>query len=167
MGPLKMSFSGASSICQWVVLVTLSAHSRYHGEVIRLSTDPIDPAELLAAVRHPHCGAVTLFLGTVRDITGPETTEFLEYEAYPAMAEKALSVVVNEAQERWPGVRLALAHRLGRLGVGEISVGIAAAAPHRAEAFEACRYVIERLKADVPIWKRDVAPDGATAWRHT
>jgi molybdopterin synthase catalytic subunit len=129
-----------------------------------LTHHPINYHALTEAVRRPGCGAVCLFLGTVRDLTGDERTEFLEYEAYPAMAEKKLAEIEAEVHRRWPGGVLAMVHRLGRLEVGEISVAVAASSPHRAEAFAAARYAIDTLKEVVPIWKKDIAPDGTAAW---
>lgn len=129
-----------------------------------LTHHPINYPALTDAVRRPGCGAVCLFLGTVRDLTGDERTEFLEYEAYPAMAEKKLAEIEAEVHRRWPGGKLVLVHRLGRLEVGEISVAVAASSPHRAEAFAMCRYAIDTLKEVVPIWKKDISPDGTAAW---
>lgn len=123
--------------------------------MVRLTRDPIDFNAVTEAVRSPHCGAVALFLGTVRDITGSEITEFLDYEAYPPMAEKKMAEIEAEARARWTLGEVALVHRVGRLGVGEISVAVAVSAPHRAAAFEACRFAIDTLKEVVPIWKKD------------
>lgn len=125
--------------------------------MVRLTQEPIDFAAVTEAVRSPHCGAVALFLGTVRDITGDEITEYLDYEAYPPMAEKKMAAIEAEARSRWTLGEVALVHRTGRLGVGEISVAVAVSAPHRAEAFEACRFAIDTLKQVVPIWKKDVS----------
>ena len=123
--------------------------------MVRLTREAIDFAAVTEAVRSPHCGAVSLFLGTVRDITGDEVTEFLDYEAYPPMAEKKMAEIEAEARSRWTLGEVALVHRVGRLGVGEISVAVAVSAPHRAAAFEACRFAIDTLKQVVPIWKKD------------
>ena len=123
--------------------------------MVRLTREAIDFAAVTEAVRSPHCGAVALFLGTVRDITGDEVTEFLDYEAYPPMAEKKMAEIEAEARSRWTLGEVALVHRVGRLGVGEISVAVAVSAPHRAAAFEACRFAIDTLKQVVPIWKKD------------
>src|SRR6516164_822150 len=100
--------------------------------MIRLTADPIDYHALTEAVRRPGCGAVVLFLGTVRDLTGDEVTVFLDYEAYPPMAEKKLAEIEAEARRRWPVGEIAMVHRLGRLAVGEISVAVAVSTPHRA-----------------------------------
>ncbi|HXD85332.1 MAG TPA: molybdenum cofactor biosynthesis protein MoaE [Urbifossiella sp.] len=123
--------------------------------MVRLTREPIDYAALVEAVRSPHCGAAALFLGTVRDLTGDEITEFLDYEAYPPMAEKKLAEIEAAIRGRWTVGEVALVHRLGRLGVGEISVAVAVTAPHRGDAFEACRYGIDTLKEIVPIWKHE------------
>ena len=134
--------------------------------MVCLTHDPIDFTALTQAVRSPHCGAVALFLGTVRDLTGDEVTEFLEYEAYPPMAEKKLNEIEAEVRSRWKLGEVAMVHRLGRLGVGEISVAVAVSAPHRDAAFEACRFAIDTLKQVVPIWKKDLASVGTGSWIH-
>ena len=107
---------------------------------------------------------MALFLGTVRDLTGDEVTAFLDYEAYPPMAEKKLAEIEAEVRSRWPVGEIAMVHRLGRLGVGEVSVAVAVSTPHRADAFAACRFAIDTLKELVPIWKKDIAPDGTADW---
>ena len=107
--------------------------------MIRLTHDPIDYHALTEAVRSPHCGAVTLFLGTVRDLTGEHVTVFLDYEAYGPMAEKKLAEIEAEVRKRWKVGDVAMVHRLGRLAVGEVSVAVAVSCPHRAQAFDACR----------------------------
>jgi len=141
--------------------------TRARGEgdkVIRLTHEPIDYHALTESVRRPGCGGVALFLGTVRDLTGDEVTLALEYEAYAGMAEKKLAEVEAQTRARWPVGDVALVHRLGRLGVGEVSVAVAVSCPHRAEAFEACRFAIDRIKEVVPIWKKDLRPDGSSEW---
>ena len=134
--------------------------------MIRLTTEPIDYAALTEQVRRPDCGGVVLFLGTVRDLTDGRVTVALDYEAYPAMAEKKLAEIEQETRRRWPVGEIALVHRLGRLAVGEVSVAAAVSCPHRAEAFEACRFAIDRLKELVPIWKKENWADGTTEWVH-
>ena len=129
--------------------------------MVRLTRDPIDYAALTESVRAPHCGGVVLFLGTVRDLTGDERTDFLDYETYPAMAEKKLAEVEVELRTTWPTVGgVAFIHRIGRLDVGEVSVAVAVSAPHRAEAFAAARFGIDAIKERVPIWKKD----SGTTW---
>jgi molybdopterin synthase catalytic subunit len=133
--------------------------------MVYLTREPIDYHALTERVRRPHCGAVSLFLGTVRDITGDETTLALEYEAYDAMALAKLGEIETRVRARWPIGEIAMVHRLGRLEVGEISVAVAASAPHRTQAFEACRFAIDTLKELVPIWKKDIAADGTAQWK--
>jgi molybdopterin synthase catalytic subunit len=131
--------------------------------VIALTRDPLDPRTVEAAVLWPGAGAVTTFVGITRDNNLGRAVAHLEYEAYPEMAEAAMAAIAAGVAARWPGARLAMAHRLGRLEVGAASVIIAVATPHRAEAFAACRYAIDTLKATVPIWKKEVWADGS-AW---
>lgn len=114
---------------------------------------------LVARVSHPGAGGITTFLGIVRDNANDKQVKFLEYEAYPELAEQMLAQIGAEVIERWSDVRIAIAHRTGRLKIGEASVIIAASAPHRAESFAACRYAIERLKVIVPVWKKEFASD--------
>lgn len=134
--------------------------------MVQLTRDLIDYHALTESVRSPHAGAVALFLGTVRDLTGDEVTVYLDYDAYPPMAEKKLAEIEAEVRRRWPVQGVAMVHRLGRLAVGEVSVAVAVSTPHRADAFEACRFAIDTLKELVPIWKKDTAPDGAADWVH-
>lgn len=132
----------------------------------RLTRDPIDHEALTGSVRSPRCGAVVLFLGTVRDLTGDFVTAYLDYEAYEPMAERKLAEIEAAVNDRWPAATVATVHRLGRLHPGEVSVAVAVAAPHRAEAFDACRFAVDALKELVPIWKRENAPDGTGDWVH-
>ena len=126
--------------------------------------EPISPAALLALVAGPDRGATCLFLGTVRD--GPEDggVTGIEYSAYEAMAGAELDRIIAEARRQWPAARVALRHRLGLVPTEEASIGIAAAAPHRADAFAACRYVIEEVKQRLPIWKKELRADGSVLW---
>ncbi|MDQ3309590.1 MAG: molybdenum cofactor biosynthesis protein MoaE [Gemmatimonadota bacterium] len=130
----------------------------------RIISQPIDAATLLAEVATPSDGAVLLFWGVVRNENDGREVNGLEYEAYAEMAEAKLREIVAEAAQRWSVGEIAVVHRIGKLNVGEASVGIAVAAPHRAEAYEASRYVIEELKRRVPIWKREHYLDGPSAW---
>lgn len=114
-------------------------------------------SSLIKQVEHPAAGGITTFTGVVRNNAHDKAVKYLEYEAYPELAEKTMEQISSEALARWPEVRLAMAHRTGHLGIGEASVMIAASAPHRAEAFAACRYVIERIKAIIPVWKKEFA----------
>jgi molybdopterin synthase catalytic subunit len=134
--------------------------------MIRLTRDVIDYHALTAQVRRGDCGAVVLFLGTVRDLTGERVTVALDYEAYPAMAEKKMAEIETETRRLWPVGEILMEHRLGHLEIGDVSVAVAVSCPHRAQAFEACRYVIDRLKELVPIWKKENWADGATEWVH-
>jgi molybdopterin synthase catalytic subunit len=108
-------------------------------------------------------GAVATFTGLVRDHNQGRTVHFLEYEAYEPLAVRALERIISEALEAWPGVRMGMHHRIGRLEIGEASIIIVAASPHRAHAFAACRYGIERVKQIVPIWKREHF-EGGEVW---
>ncbi len=126
-----------------------------------ISDAPLDEAEVCARVEGPDAGGVVSFVGRVRDHARGHEIEHLEYEAYPAMAEKEMEKIADEAASRWPGTRVAIAHRVGRLEIGDAAVVVAAASAHRGEAFEACRFAIDTLKITVPIWKREVATDGA------
>ena len=129
---------------------------------IRVSPDPITAATLAARVAAPGAGAVSLFLGTVRDhSTGKAGVTHLEYEAYPQVAEDQIARIVTEARERWPLIAVAVEHRVGSLAVGEASVGVAVSSAHRADGLEAVRYLIDELKARVPLWKKEHWPGGA------
>ena len=125
---------------------------------------PIDSCALLEEVAQHRNGATVLFVGTVRDINDGSAVSALDYTAYSAMAERELEVIVSEAAERWQTPDIVVEHRIGSLELGDASVAIAAAAPHRGEAFEACRYVIEELKKRLPIWKREHYVDGSAEW---
>jgi molybdopterin synthase catalytic subunit len=134
--------------------------------MVRFTRNAIDYHGLTESVRRGNCGAVVLFLGTVRDLTGARVTVALDYEAYPAMAEKKMAEIEAATRERWPVVEMVLEHRLGRLDVGEVSVAVAVSCPHRGDAFNACRFAIDRLKELVPIWKKENWADGSTEWVH-
>jgi len=134
--------------------------------MIQLTREIIEHHALTDAVRRGDCGAVVTFLGTVRDLTGERMTVALDYEAYAGMAAKKLAEIEHETRARWPVGEMILVHRLGHLAVGDISVAVAVSCPHRAQAFEACRYAIDRLKELVPIWKKENWDDGSTQWVH-
>jgi molybdopterin synthase catalytic subunit len=125
-----------------------------------LSDGPIDVGKVVARVSGPGMGGIVTFIGAVRNRARGRDIRHLEYESYPEMAEREMDRIAREAAERWPGTRVAIAHRAGHLEIGDIAVVVVAAAPHRAEAFEACRYAIDTLKECVPIWKKEVATDG-------
>ena len=109
----------------------------------------------------PHDGAACVFVGVVRNANGGRGVRYLEYEAYEEMALPLMQEIEREARAKWPVSDLRIAHRLGRIEIGEASVVVAAASPHRAEAFAACRYAIDTLKARVPIWKKEFYADGS------
>jgi molybdopterin synthase catalytic subunit len=131
--------------------------------MIALSDAPLDPAALAAAVADPEHGGTAGFLGTTRREAGSREVEGLRYEAYEELALAELGAIAAEARARF-GARVALAHRVGWVPVGEPSVAIAASAPHRAAAFAACRYAIDELKRRAPIWKQTVFADGGATW---
>jgi molybdopterin synthase catalytic subunit len=134
-----------------------------------ITTAPLDVMTLAADVGSNDTGALATFVGLVRNHNHGRRVEYLVYEAYEPLAERILARIVMETRDRWPSVAIAIHHRIGRLEIGEASVAIAAASPHRADAFAACRYAIERVKQIVPIWKHeyfeggDVWIEGATA----
>lgn len=126
-----------------------------------LVTSPIDPGRVFEAVRSPARGAALLFLGEVREVNEGRRVLFLEYEAYEPMARRALESLGASIESRFPGAKVAIVHRLGRLQPGETSVAIAVAAPRRADAYAASREAIEALKREVPIWKKEHFEGGA------
>jgi molybdopterin synthase catalytic subunit len=128
-----------------------------------LSRDPIELAPLLASVESPTRGGIATFLGLVRDHHEGRAVLGLDYSAYGAMAEAECARIVAEAEAHWH-VAVALRHRIGSLAIGETAVAVMASSAHRAEAFAACRYVIEEVKRRVPIWKREHYADGTVAW---
>jgi molybdopterin synthase catalytic subunit len=134
--------------------------------MIEITTAPIDHAAVTERVRSNLAGAVCSFLGTVREMTGDHRTASLDYEAYPAMAEKKMLELEAEARRRWPIIEAALVHRVGHLELGEISVVVAVSCPHRDQSFEACRWLIDTLKQVVPIWKKELWADGTEEWVH-
>jgi molybdopterin synthase catalytic subunit len=132
------------------------------GDRFRISAEPLDAAAVSASVASNACGAVTVFVGLVRSENGGRRVTWLDYEAYEPLAIKAFEQIDHEARERWPAAQLAITHRIGRLSIGEASVVIAAASPHRAEAFAVARYAIERIKQIAPIWKHEHFEGGET-----
>ncbi|PKB62126.1 MAG: hypothetical protein BZY79_00390, partial [SAR202 cluster bacterium Casp-Chloro-G4] len=125
--------------------------------------EPLDLNAIVARVARDSNGAVVTFLGTTRDHTANRKVLFLEYEAYRPMADKQLATVADEIRERWQVEDVAISHRLGRLEIGEASLAVAVASPHRQVAFEACQYSIERIKQIVPIWKKEFF-EGGEVW---
>jgi molybdopterin synthase catalytic subunit len=138
-------------------------------ERFRVTPDPLAASAVAALLADPECGAVTTFVGLVRDHNAGRRVLWLEYEAYAPLAVKAFRQIEDETRGRWPSAGLAIHHRIGRVAIGEASVVIAAASAHRADAFSASRYAIERLKQIAPIWKHEhfeggeVWIEGATA----
>ena len=126
-----------------------------------ISGEALDEAEVVSRVDGPDAGGVVSFVGNVRNQARGHEIEHLEYEAYPEMAEREMEKIADEAGEQWPGTRVAIAHRVGRLEIGDAAVVVVAASAHRDAAFLACRFAIDTLKVRVPIWKREVATDGA------
>ena len=130
------------------------------GGLFRLQDTPLSLQEAIDAVASVSQGGLVTFSGAVRDHSKGKRVTRLDYEAYGPMAQKKLAQIGAEAREKWPGTQVAVLHRLGTLVPGELAVVIAVSAPHRKEAFRACEYVIDRLKEDVPIWKKEFAEDG-------
>jgi molybdopterin synthase catalytic subunit len=131
----------------------------------RLVDGPIDVEALRAETGHDSCGAVTLFIGSARDNHHGHGVTGLAYAAYRRMAAASLEKIVRELETEAPGLRLGIVHRLGEVPVGQASVAIAAASPHRDASFAATRTALERLKRETPIWKRESYADGSSAWR--
>ena len=134
-----------------------------------ITREPLNPDAIVRSLDVTGAGAVAMFIGLVRDNNLGRRVLHLEYEAYEPLALRGLALIIEEASEHWPSARLMIHHRIGRMEIGEASVAIAAASPHRADAFAATRYAIERIKQIVPIWKHeyfeggDVWIEGATA----
>ena len=132
--------------------------------MFKVITEVTTGEEVREAVEGPDAGAVVLFLGTVRNNTDGRPVKYLEYEAYPPMAEKKMAEIAQEISDKWGLDRVAMVHRVGKLEIGEVSVAVAVASPHRQDGFEACKYAMDRLKQIVPIWKREVWADGEAEW---
>jgi len=134
--------------------------------MIQLTEQPIDTEAVLQAVRSSAAGAVVLFLGTVRELTDGRRTDSLDYECFAEMAQQQLDALEADARRRWPLLECAIAHRLGHLALGEISVAVAVSSAHRRAAFEAGGWLIDRIKEVVPIWKKENYADGTQDWVH-
>ncbi len=132
--------------------------------MLRISPDRIDYAAVQAAVADDANGAVTFFGGVVRNHHDGAAVTRIDYEVHAAMAQTILEGIASEVAQKWPESKLACVHRHGMVEVGEASVAIAVSTPHRAEAFDACRFVIERIKQDLPVWKKEFHPDGSHTW---
>jgi molybdopterin synthase catalytic subunit len=131
--------------------------------LVRITREPLDDAAvnaLLHGLDDPGSGGIVTFQGVVRNNARDKRVRYLEYDAYPEMAEQEMARIACEVERRWQTEHVAIVHRIGRLEIGECSVVVIVACPHRGEAFEACRYAIDTLKAKVPIWKKEVAEDG-------
>ena len=128
--------------------------------MFEITRERIDAQALADAVARPDAGGIAVFLGVVRNNNLGREVDHLEYDAYPEMAERQMRVIAEEVQGRWPIAAIAMRHRIGRLEIGEASVGIAVSSAHRKEAIEACHYAIDRRKQIVPIWKKEVWADG-------
>jgi len=135
-------------------------------DVVELRSSPLDVAAAVAAAGDAGGGAIAMFLGNIRPETCADGRKLLglEYEAYCEMAEAQMHRLAAEARRRWPICRLVMLHRVGRVDVGQPSVLIAVSTPHRAQGFEACRFLIDRLKAQATIWKKEVWEDGSSTW---
>ncbi len=131
--------------------------------MFRITAEPLNEREVMQAAANDAAGAIALFAGVVRNENLGRTVEYLEYDAYPPMAERKMAEIADEVRARWPVSGIAMAHRTGRLEIGEASVLIAVSSPHRGDAIEACHYAIDRLKATVPIWKKEVF-EGGEEW---
>lgn len=129
--------------------------------MFRVTQEPLSISEAVSAVTKRTCGAVATFTGVIREFSRGRQISYLEYEAYPEMAIAKMRQIEQEVREKWEIEQMLIHHRVGHLEVGEASVVIAIAAPHRRQALEACAYTIERLKQIVPVWKKEVSPDGS------
>lgn len=134
--------------------------------MLEITTSPIDINTVTDAVRDHRAGAVVLFLGTVREFTGEVQTASLDYEAYEDMALESFRRITEEAQHRWSLVRSAVVHRTGALELGDIAVAVAVSSAHRGPAFEAGQWIMDTIKQQSPVWKKEIYADGTTEWVH-
>jgi molybdopterin synthase catalytic subunit len=132
--------------------------------MIEITHSTIDVQRIIGLVTNPESGAIDIFVGTTRNKSGGRGVLYLTYEAFEPMALKIMAQLEAEARSRWPLHKIALVHRLGVVDPGEASVVVAVSSAHRKEAFEACRYLIDRLKQDVPLWKKERFADGSEEW---
>jgi molybdopterin synthase catalytic subunit len=128
--------------------------------MFEITSDVLDPAPLVAAVRRDESGAVALFYGVVRNENMGRAVQYLEYDAYPEMAIKKMREVADEVRAKFPVTGIGVLHRIGRLEIGETSLLVAVSSGHRGEAFDACHYAVDRIKQIVPVWKKEVWTDG-------
>ena len=133
---------------------------------IEILEKPLSVEDVVKFVTDAHAGGIDVFLGTTRAETSPSGQRLLalDYEAYAEMALARLKLLATDARKGWPITKIAILHRIGRVAVGEASVVIAVSCPHRAESFDACRFLIDQLKVDVPIWKKEIWADGTGTW---
>lgn len=131
---------------------------------VHITKTPIDVPSVVDSVTSRESGGIDVFIGTTRNHANGRSVVSLEYEAYEPMALKTMQAIADESRSRWPIDRVAVVHRIGSVPVGEASVVIAVSSAHRNEAFEACRFLIDRLKQDVPIWKKELYADGTFEW---
>jgi molybdopterin synthase catalytic subunit len=129
-----------------------------------LQEAPLSVGAAIAQVSHPGAGGIAIFLGVVRDHAEQGSVSRLDYEAHESLALREMTRILNELSREYPGTRISVQHRVGQLAIGDAAVVVAASAPHRAEAFAACRAAIDRIKETVPIWKKEWAPDGSALW---
>ena len=134
--------------------------------MISIIQQPIDSSAVLASVSDPDCGANVLFVGTTRRMTGERETTRLEYECYESMAVSKMESLAAEASKQWPIVRVSIVHRIGVVEIEAASIAVAVSSAHRAVAFEAAAWLLERLKQEVPVWKREIWADGQEEWIH-
>ena len=144
-------------------IAPVSGGAHQVGVLFEVTTQPLDARRVEQAVSHPGAGALCTFTGIVRDNSRGRSVTHLEYEAFVEMATDQMRRIADEIADKWPEARVAMAHRTGRLEIGEPSVVVSASAPHRAEAIAACKWGIDRLKETVPVWKKEHAADG-TFW---
>lgn len=133
---------------------------------VELTHAAIDTQAVQQFVATTRAGALVLFLGTVREFTDGRQTNSLDYEAYPEMARREIEKLIAETNAKWPVLRTAVVHRLGRLELGDVAVAVAVSSPHRQAAFAAAEHLMNRIKESVPIWKRERWSDGTTEWVH-
>ena len=131
---------------------------------VRITRQPISPAQVLASVGGMEAGGAVMFVGTIRRRSGGKTVEGLTYEVYREMAERKMREIEEKVRRRWPVLNIAMVHRYGHLKVGDVSVAVAVSSEHRAEAFEACRFAIDAIKGTLPMWKKERFKGGARAW---
>ena len=130
--------------------------------MIEITDKKIEVQKVIDAVRSPDCGAVSVFIGTVRNHSKNRDVNALEYEVYGKMAEKMIQKIIEEIRSKWEVNKVAVSHRMGKMEVGEITVAIAVSSPHRKDSIPSCQYAIDRLKEIVPIWKKEYAVGGAS-----